>query len=368
MKTLVLTAIALIALTTNVAKGGSGGFKTTGSMNVARVNHTATLLPNGEVLVIGGWNPTNGYLSTVELYNPSTGKWTFTGSLSIARNNHNAVLLQNGQVLVAGGTDPNACCGAPALSSAELYNPSTGTWTATGNMTSGRESFIMALLSNGEVLAAGGDDGNGAINTAEIYNPATGTWTQTTSMPPTSGEAPLSVTIQSGQVFDSGNRTLYTRSTATWTNVTNVPRGAGVGPLVLLSNNNVFVGGGGPFGDDIVNPPTNQWTNVGFPPCTTTKQNCDSGAVLLNTGKILVAGGATFVNAQPYPNEETNGLAALLDLSTLTWASTGSMNKDRIGETATLLPNGEALFAGGESFNKGVGHLVPIASAELYTP
>jgi Kelch motif len=168
-------------------------------MNVARVGHRAALLGNGLVLVAGGWNPSNGYLSTAELYNPASGKWTFTGSLSIARYNHNAVLLQNGQVLVAGGTDPNACCGATAaLSSAELYNPATGTWTATGSMTTGRESFIMALLSNGEVLAAGGDDGNGAMNTAEIYNPATGTWTATTSMPPTYAEGPLSVTIQSG--------------------------------------------------------------------------------------------------------------------------------------------------------------------------
>jgi hypothetical protein len=122
------------------------------------------------------------------------------------------------------------------------------------------------------------------------------------------------------------------------------------------------------LGDQILNPPTNQWTNVGFPPCTTTKQNCESGAVLLNTGKILVAGGVTVVNAQPYPNSETNGLAALLDLSTLTWTSTGSMSKSRIGETVTLLPNGQALFAGGETFDKHLGHMVPIASAELYTP
>jgi hypothetical protein len=128
---------------------------------------------------------------------------------------------------------------------------------------------------------------------------------------------------------------------------------------VLLLNNSVFVGGGGLSGDDIVNPSTNQWTNVGYPSCTTTKQSCESAAVLLPTGKILVAGGVTIVNAQPYPNEETNGLAALLDLSTLTWSSTGRISKSRIGETATLLPNGQALFAGGETFDKHLGQSGP---------
>ncbi len=76
------------------------------------------------------------------------------------------------------------------------------------------------------------------------------------------------------------------------------------------------------------------------PPCTTVKQNCNSGAALLDTGKVLIAGGITEVNAQPYPIAETNGLAELFDPSTLTWASTGSMNKGRVGATVTVLSNG----------------------------
>jgi hypothetical protein len=84
--------------------------------------------------------------------------------------------------------------------------------------------------------------------------------------------------------------------------------------------------------------------------------------------RVLVAGGVTYVNAQPYPIEETNGLAALFDPSTLTWTTTGSMNKSRLGETMTPLLNGQVLVAGGETFDKHFGHLVPIASAELYTP
>ncbi len=74
------------------------------------------------------------------------------------------------------------------------------------------------------------------------------------------------------------------------------------------------------------------------------------------------------MNAQPYPISETNGLAALFDPSTLTWTSTGSLKKDRVGQSMTLLPNGQVLVAGGESYNKSAGALQPIANAELYNP
>ena len=127
-------------------------------------------------------------------------------------------------------------------------------------------------------------------------------------------------------------------------------------------------GGGGVQGDDLYNPSTAQWTTFGPPPCTTRTQGCQSAGALLTTGQVLVAGGATFVNAQPYPIEETNGLAALFNPSTLTWTATGSMNKSRLGETMTVLLNGQALVAGGQTFDKHLGHLVQIASAELYTP
>jgi hypothetical protein len=90
-------------------------------------------------------------------------------------------------------------------------------------------------------------------------------------------------------------------------------------PLALLPNGDVWAGGGGVFGDAVYNPSTAQWTVIAPPPCTTRKQSCESASALLKTGKVLVAGGATFVNAQPYPIEETNGLAALFD----PWPSLG---------------------------------------------
>ena len=117
----VLTGFALYATSLVAAFGGMsstlqaqtlGGWKVTGSMVTARDEHTATLLPNGQVLVAGGAT------ATAELYNPATGMWTETGSMSGARAAHTATLLRNGQVLVAGGIGNHQ-----VVKSTELYRP-----------------------------------------------------------------------------------------------------------------------------------------------------------------------------------------------------------------------------------------------------
>ena len=359
-----LLTIGLVASTVLPAFAGSDGFNTTGSLKVARVDHTATLLSNGQVLVTGGFNATNGYLASAEIYDPSKGKWTLTGSMTASRDGHDAVLLSDGQVLVAGGINATTS-GCSTLATAELYNPSTGTWRATGSMNAGRYSFILVALPNAQVLAAGGTNcGGGGLTSAELYNPNTGTWTPTGSMT-IGNETNWAVLLQNGEVFVL-NDNIYHPSTGTWTTTSSDPSAAHA-PVVLLPSGSVYIGGT-IQGDSIYDPSTNQWTNFSPPPCTTIHQSCEAAGALLNTGKVLLAGGPTFVNAKPYPIEETNGLAALFDPSTLTWASTSSMNKSRLGETMTVLLDGQALVAGGETYDKGVGHLVQIASAELYTP
>jgi hypothetical protein len=356
-KTLVLVSIAVIGLvaSTAIPAFASGNFQKTGSMHAARQGHTATLLANGEVLVTGGDNYTDDYLATAELYNPATGKWTLTGSMSVPRVSHDAVLLQNGQVLVAGGYNSG-----PILASAELYTPTTGAWTPTGSMTTARAGFVMTLLPNGQVLAAGGD---GFLTSAELYNPATGTWTTTGSMA-IGIDTNWAVLLPNGKVFDLVE--LYNPTTGTWSTTARDPIYAHA-PIVLLPNGNVYAGGT-IQGDSVYSPTLNQWTNFAPPPCTTNKQNCEGGGALLNTGKVLVAGGITEVPGSPYPTAETNGVAQLLDPSTLAWTSTGSMKVSRVGETVTVLLNGQVLFAGGETFDKGRGALTPVADAEVYTP
>jgi hypothetical protein len=140
------------ACTAVPALAASASFTKAGSMNTARFGHTITLLGNGQVLAVGGKNDTDGYLASAELYDPSKGKWTFTGSMTVPRQRPSAVLLKNGQVLVAGGV--NESSGSTPLTSTELYNPATGTWTATGSFSGGALGAAVPLQ-NGQVLAVG---------------------------------------------------------------------------------------------------------------------------------------------------------------------------------------------------------------------
>ncbi len=157
----------------------TGVWTATGSMATPRFNHTATLLPNGQVLVAGGFEFGVGTLAGAELYDPATGMWRATGSMNTPRWVHTATLLPNGQVLVAGGIVELF---STYTASAELYDPATGVWTATGSMTTKRGVQTATLLPNGQVLVAGGRDGDTFFTSAELYDSATGMWTATGSM------------------------------------------------------------------------------------------------------------------------------------------------------------------------------------------
>jgi N-acetylneuraminic acid mutarotase len=154
----------------------SGRWTGTGSMIKARGGHTATLLSDGNVLVIGGYvldaQGATEALASAELYDPRTGTWTATASMKQARSDLTATLLRNGKVLVVGNGR-----------SAELYDPGDGSWTATGEMNQIRGFGSTAtLLPDGTVLVAGGGSGVSGAASAELYDPNSGTWTATGSM------------------------------------------------------------------------------------------------------------------------------------------------------------------------------------------
>ena len=146
----------------------AGTFTATGSMVAPHLGQTATLLRNGQVLIAGG--------ETVkaELFNPSTGAFTATGSMTVSRSGHTATLLPNGRVLIAGGVQDfgpgTVPIQGPGVASAELYDPVSGTFTATGSMSEGRFGHTATLLVDGIVLVTGPD------NMAELYSPGTGTF------------------------------------------------------------------------------------------------------------------------------------------------------------------------------------------------
>ncbi len=349
-------ALVALALAMSVAGAwGSGSFSNTGKMNVARYGQAAMLLANGEVLVLGGINSLAAEQSA-ELYNPATGKWTLVGNLDPAGLfGYKAVLLANGEVLVAGGSLLGS--GGNYTNGAALFNPSTGTWTPTGSMSIGRDEFMLIQLPNGKVLAAGGDaaPGAGEVSSAELYDPATGTWAATGSMTGayTGWGAGLLADGKVLAIVDTG-ADIYDPATGSWTAITPPPVGGAFACLLLPD--------GLSWGaNKLYNPATAQWTTFA-PPSST------GGFAVLATGQVLAAGATFEVNAQPYPIEETSKASQLWDPSTLAWTSTGNLNVSRIHQSMTLLPNGKVLVAGGESYDKSVGALVAIASAELYTP
>ena len=131
--------VLMLAVSAKASTLAPGTWTQTGNLNFGRYGHTATLLPNGKVLVAGGANSS-------ELYDPSTGTWTQTGNLNFTRSGHTATLLPNGKVLVAGGAGVQS----------ELYDPSTGTWAQTGNLNFDRFINTATLLPDGKVLVAGG--------------------------------------------------------------------------------------------------------------------------------------------------------------------------------------------------------------------
>lgn len=164
--------------TAELYNSAGSGVLPTDTLATGRYLHSATLLQDGRVLVVGGIDPMSHELASAELYDPNAvgRKWTSAGSLSTARFGHTATLMPNGQVLVMGGSNATN----PNLSSAELYTPGTGagTWTATGNLQTGRHVYSATLLpylplsptTSDKVLVVGGIGDAGTLSSVELHN------------------------------------------------------------------------------------------------------------------------------------------------------------------------------------------------------
>ncbi len=273
-------------------------FITTGTNLITpRAFHTATLLPTGKVLVTGGADQDNNALSSTELFDPATGTWSPGPSMSTARYQHTATLLPNGKVLVAGGA---GVAFAPPTATAEVYDPITGTWSLTGSMSTNRYGQTAILLTSGKVLIAGGFNFGGSLTASELYDSATGTWS-------------LTGPIATGRTSHTATR---------------------------LSNGDVLIAGGYTSAGvalataERYNPAAGTWTATGL---MTTNRYAHSATLLFN-GKVLVVGGG---------NGSTDfSTAELYNPATGTWAPTGSMLNYRFDHTATLLPNGQVFAAG----------------------
>lgn len=284
------------------------------TMASPRQRHTATLLPDGRVLVVGGLGPGRG---TAELYDPARNSWSSAGTLVQARANHQAVLLPDGTVLVVGGRQP----GKP-LSDAEIFSPKTLTWTAVAPISVARDRPVAVLLRNGKVLVTGGvtTDVGGQLDAAVLFG------------------NPLSSTE------------LYDPVSKTWSPGAPMRIGRVGHAMVVLADGSVLVVGGtlDPAAADLYDPVANTWVKVGsvLPP------RIAPAIGLLGDGRILVAGG--LMEKYDPATVATTGYTPILlatadvfDPIGAAWAPAPPMREARWLASGTALLDGRVLVCAG---------------------
>lgn len=364
--------------------GSPNAWVPTGPMASARSGQTATLLPDGKVLVAGGGT------ASAELYNPATRTFSATGHMSVPRTHATATLLRSGKVLVAGGL----LRGKTQLASAELYDPVTGNWARTGSMHVARSGQTATLLPDGKVLVAGGGcNGKAFLNctpgifglsqaSAELYDPVSGKWTLTSAMS-TGRQYGTATLLSDGKVLAAGGRAycddgicvdavsaqLYDAATGTWTATGSMLAAREQHSATLLTDGEVLVAGGvnisgisgfsTPSSAELYDPATGRWSHTA--PMATS--HVGHTATLLRNGWVLVAGGGSAV-------------AEIYEPQRAIWALPGAMSTARRDQTATLLAGGHVLVTGGtghdgdpqataEEFLAGNGPLVTITPASI---
>jgi hypothetical protein len=298
-------------------------------MAQVRTGHTATLLSDGRVLIVGGTTDMT-LLASAELYDPATGKFSPTGSMALPRYGATATLLRDGRVLVAGGQDNLTAL--TYLASAELYDPATGKFSPTGSMALPRYGATATLLLDGRVLIAGSLlfkeklplKGNLKGDSAELYDPATGKFTMTGSMA-VDRENHTATLLPDGRVLVTGGENLLTG---------------------VLLRSGVLASA------DIYNPATGKFSPTGSMAVARSTQS----ATLLASGLVLIAGGKTGTS-------RVVASAELYHPSTGKFSPTGSMAQVRGRQSATALADGRVLVLGGVDNSS-----YSLASAELYNP
>jgi hypothetical protein len=307
----------------------SGTFSPTGSLGMPRDWQTATLLTDGRVLIAGGGDNKDQHYDSAEIYDPVSGGFSPTGSMATARLAHTATRLEDGRVLIAGGDNG----GSINLASAELYDPETNEFSPTGSMAKERAYHTATLLTDGRVLIVGGcrvatECKSTPVASAEIYDPNGGTFSSagaTVTARAWHAAAPL----PDGRVLVAGGYSAEPRSL-----------GSGLGETHALSSAETW------------NPQYDTFSETS----PMAKARWDFAAAQLYDGRILVTGGQ---------GEVSKALASVevYDPQMGSFSPTGSMGTARDAHTATALQDGRVLVAGGRDADNW-----PTATAELYQP
>jgi hypothetical protein len=294
----------------------SGTYGAQLNMQSSRERATATTLSDGTVLIAGGLNAEDVALSTAELFDPTTSAFRTVGSMAAARADQTATRLADGRVLIAGGIQTQPDAGGNVLerplSSAEIFDPRTGEFKPVGSMTTSRARHTAALLPDGSVLITGGiSDAGAPTATAEVFDPGSSTFRPVEAM--SIGRASHSATVlQDGRVLIVGGQ----------------PDGTGQGqPDLALASAELF------------DPRTGRFEPTG----SLRTERFAHSATLMADGRVLIAGG---VNAFGAPRT-----AELFDPPSGTFHAAGAAGADHIYGVAPRLPDGRVLLVaeGGES-------------------
>jgi N-acetylneuraminic acid mutarotase len=348
-----------ILLLAGLAAGNAfaSGFVPAAVPAAARSGHTTTLLPTGKVLVTGGTGAGGAVLSSAELYDPVTNTWSAAPALSAARTGHTATLLRSGKVLVVGGFDA-----AAVVLSAQLYDPVTNSWSAAAAPSGARANHTATLLSSGKVLVVGGSN-ESVLNTVEIYDAASDSWTA--ARPLTAARMNHTATLMpSGRVLVAGgfriaalnSAVLYDPPTDTWITALTLATARSAHTATLMPNGKVLVAGGLNGSSAIASAEifdeTSGWSLA--PAMGAARQA--HAATLLSTGDVIVAGGA----AGSAAGSARLAGAEMYNPVTNRWIYADKLVTARSQATLTALPNGLLLFTGGSDASG------PLASAELF--
>ncbi|MGW0535605.1 Kelch repeat-containing protein [Streptomyces sp. NPDC003032] len=332
----------------------------------------AATLNDGTVLIAGGDDVRRNAQDTTALFDPATKKWTPAAKLSVSRRLHTLTKLSDGRVLAVGGlSGPYGGVSQSGVTSAEIYDPASRGWTATGALHEGRYAHSATLLADGKVLVAGGltprsASSQMALGSAEIYDPVGQEWTRTADPMNDVRCGHPAVLLRTGRVLVAGGmcpigRGLYAGQsfcelfdpvTGRWTPTADLASVRKSHQATLLRDGTVLVTGGDSPGlqDDWTYNPYSQWTAERYDPATgawTPVESMSTGrshhrAVLLRSGRLLVIGGtddSTFDVG--YQNAE------VYDPQAKTWTPTGGMVEGRWAFTTAELLDGRILVAGG---------------------
>lgn len=319
----------------------------TGNMTVVRMQHQAQPLMTGKIIAFGGITGTGtGFIThkSAELYNPTTGQWTATGSMSIPRTKFASAQLMDGKILAIGGDTNNMWYD---VASCELYDPLNGTWSPTGNLTASKLGHEAVVLGDGKVLIAGGLP---IGNNAQIYDPVLGTWTNTSNMNISRGLYINLVRLADGKILASGgensnginNAEIYNPITDTWTLVPNTMVGERYShATIVLDNTSVLLIGSSDFThnktSEIYNPSNQTFTATG----DMSQIRNFTPAIKLNNGNVLIYGTGDIFSPT------NTQIIEVYDVASGIWSTQAYSQMGAHYYTMHKLNNGKILVAGG---------------------